>query len=137
MSLAYNKVCSCCLCRFFCELNHLLSIDDLKLYAPLIEEPRDLLKLVKGFSEDVKMELRLLGSGLNSKNTVRVINTFAILVMGYSFDIVGWSKTDADALQRKIRVLMTKYKKHHPKFSADRTMLPRHMGGRGLMDIDN
>ena len=91
-------------------------------------------KLTEEFTRRIR---RVLDSGLNSKNTVRAINTFAIPVLDYSFGIVGWSKTDADALQRKIRVLMTKYRKHHPKSSADRTMLPRHMGGKGLIDIDN
>lgn len=32
---------------------------------------------------------------------------------------------------------MTKYRKHHPHSSVARTMLPRHMGGRGLVDIEN
>ena len=87
--------------------------------------------------EYTKRIRKILASGLNGKNTVKAINTFAVPVLGYSFGIVQWSKTDTEALQRKTRVLMTKYRKHHPQSSVTRTTLPRHMGGRGLVDIEN
>ena len=42
-------------------------MDDLKLYAALMEELRELQKLVEGFSEDTKMEL-----GLDKCETVSI-----------------------------------------------------------------
>ena len=42
--------------------------------------------------EYTKRILQILVSGLNGKNTVKAINTFAVPVLGYSFGIVQWSK---------------------------------------------
>lgn len=79
----------------------------------------------------------LLKSGLNSVNTFKAINTYAIPVLTYSFGIINWTKTDVEAFERKVRVLMTKARKHHPKSSIERMSLPRRMGGRGLINIPN
>lgn len=56
-------------------------------------------------------------------------------MLGYSFGIVKWSKTDLVNLERKIRTTLTKAQKHHPKSAVERVTLLRSQGGRGLVDI--
>lgn len=68
---------------------------------------------------------------------VRAINTFAIPVLSYSFGIVTWSRTDLEALQRKVRTELTSHRKHHSGANAERITLPRDEGGRGVTDIKN
>lgn len=80
---------------------------------------------------------KILKTGLNAKNYIKAINTYAVPVLSYSFGILSWSNTNAEGLQRKVRVLMTKARKHHPKSAIERVTLPREMGGRGLIDINN
>ena len=80
---------------------------------------------------------KILNSHLNAKNTIKAINTFAIPVLTYSFGIVHWSQTDLKKHQRLINTHMTKYRKHHPRSCIQRLTLPRHEGGRGLIDIQN
>ncbi|CAG4997932.1 unnamed protein product [Parnassius apollo] len=77
----------------------------------------------------------ILKSGLNGKNTFKAINTFAIPVLMYTFGIVKWSNAELESVERSTRVLLTKYRIHHPKSAVERITLPRTEGGRGLIDI--
>lgn len=74
---------------------------------------------------------------LNSHNLTKAISTFAIPVLTYSFGIIHWSQTDLENLQRLVRTTLTKHRKHHPKSCTERTILPRALGGKGLIDIKN
>ena len=42
--------------------------------------------------EYTKRTRKILASGLNGKNTVKAINTFAVPILGYSFGIVQWRR---------------------------------------------
>ncbi|KAJ0176683.1 hypothetical protein K1T71_007862 [Dendrolimus kikuchii] len=90
--------------------------------------------LIKKFNHRLNL---LLKSELNSKNTIKAVNTFAIPILTYSFGIINWSKTDLNKLQRMINTTMTKHRKHHPKSAIERLVLPRQEGGRGIIDINN
>src|SRR5688572_24846452 len=46
-----------------------------------------------------------------------------------------WNKTDIQILQRKMRTLLTKRHMHNPRSTTERTILPRYIGGRGIIDI--
>ncbi|KAL1448377.1 hypothetical protein WDU94_008928 [Cyamophila willieti] len=74
---------------------------------------------------------------LQSKNLTKSLNTLAIPVLTYSFGIIKWSDTDLESLMRKMRVELTRHRKHHPKASTLRLTLPRREGGRGVIDIKN
>ncbi|KAI5720807.1 hypothetical protein M8J77_011910 [Diaphorina citri] len=74
---------------------------------------------------------------LNSKHLYKTLNTLAIPILTYSFGIIKWTDTDLANLMRKVRVELTKQRKHHPKASTIRLTLPRREGGRGLIDINN
>lgn len=90
----------------------------------------------KEFTQEFVSRLRkILKTKLNSKNLTKAINTYACTALTYSFGVVKWTKTDIENLQRKMRTLLTKAQKHHPKSAVERTTLPRSLGGRGLIDI--
>ncbi|XP_039276282.1 uncharacterized protein LOC111058333 [Nilaparvata lugens] len=78
---------------------------------------------------------RLLKTQLNGNNMFKAINTYAIPVLTYSFGVVCWTATDLEDLMRSTRVLLTKFRAHHPKACMERLILPRKKGGRGLIDI--
>ena len=72
---------------------------------------------------------------MNVKNTIKAINTYATAVLTYSFGIAKWTPTDLENLQTKMRMLLTRYRFHHPRAAKEIHTLPRQMGGRGLSDI--
>ncbi|CAG4934599.1 unnamed protein product [Colias eurytheme] len=99
-----------------------------------IAHKETILDLKKRFTHRLRL---ILKTHLNSKNTIKAINTFAIPILTYSFGIINWSKTDLQSLQRTVNTNLTKYRKHHPKSCVQRLTLPRSEGGRGLIDIQN
>ena len=74
---------------------------------------------------------------MNGAATIKAVNTYAVPVLTYSFGVVKWCYTDLEALQRKMRTILTKYRYHHPKAAIERTVMPRREGGRGMTDIIN
>ncbi|XP_041973432.1 uncharacterized protein LOC121729112 [Aricia agestis] len=112
-------------------INHLLYMDDIKLYAATESELYKLTELTEQFTIDIKMnfgsqqinykytkyKLRqtfqhrlnaIMKSKLYSRNTVKAINTFAIPILTYSFGVINWNKTDLINIQRNINTTMTK-----------------------------
>ncbi|CAK1595089.1 unnamed protein product [Parnassius mnemosyne] len=71
---------------------------------------------------------------LNSRNLFKAINTFAIPILTYSFGVIKWwTQTELNALDRKVRTIMTSHRVHHPRSSVMRLYLPRKHGGRGFL----
>ncbi|KAJ8947772.1 hypothetical protein NQ318_017044 [Aromia moschata] len=56
---------------------------------------------------------------------------------GFSEEVVKWSVTDLDELDRLTRRLLTKFRHLHTNSSVIRLYLPRRRGGRGLVNIKN
>ena len=188
---------------FHKELNHLIYMDDLKLFAKNDKDLEGLLTTVKQFSNDIGMEFGLdkcakatfvkgklikssciildietiikeldpeecykylgvnegdginhtkmkekirkeyyrrvrlvLKTELNSKNRIEAINSLAIPVVQYSFNIINWTITDLQRLDRKTRKLLTANRMLHPKADVDRLYLPRRDGGRGMIQLE-
>ena len=185
------------------KINHLIYMDDLKLFARDDRELEGLLRTVKNFSDDIGMEFGLdkcakatfkrgklahttnidldggttirdlhpgeiykylginEGQGiqhakmkesirkecirrvrainnteLNARNKIEAINTLALPIVTYSFNIINWNLEDIRRIDRKIRKLMTLTRMHHPKADVDRIYLPRREGGRGLIQLE-
>ena len=78
----------------------------------------------------------VLTSELNAVNRIRTINTLAVPVVTYSFNIINWTTEDLKKSDRKTRKLLTMEKMHHPKEDIDRLYLPRVSDGRGLIQIE-
>ncbi|KAI5707600.1 hypothetical protein M8J77_005689 [Diaphorina citri] len=85
------------------------------------------------FIERVKI---IMNTELYSKNKILAINAWAVPVIAYTFGVINWSRTDLQALNRKVRTIMTQYRSHHPQSAVERLYLPRHLGGRGLLDLE-
>ena len=79
---------------------------------------------------------KILKTELNSKNRITAINTLALPVVTYSFNIINWNLSEIKKLDVKIRKLMTTYNMHHPKADVDRLYLPRSSGGRGMIQLE-
>ena len=77
-----------------------------------------------------------LKSELKSANKLEAINTLAVPVVTYSFDIINWTLQELAKLDTKTRRFLTTYKMHHPKSDVDRLYLPITEGGRGLIQLE-
>ena len=80
---------------------------------------------------------KVLQSDLNSKNKMTALNTLAIPVVTYSFNIIDWSMQEMKRMDIKVRKLLTINRMHHPKADVDRIYLPRAEGGRGMIQLEN
>ncbi len=185
-------------------INHLLYMDDLKLYAANDEQLETLLQTVYGFTREIDIKFGLekcakatlkrgklikntntildketeireleqtqtykylgineidrvqhtqmkekvrkeyyrrirliLKTELNAKNKIIGINTLAVPVISYSYNILNWTLSELAKLDRKTRKIMTAFRTHHPKSDVERLYLPRIQGGRGLMQLEN
>lgn len=87
----------------------------------------------KKFFDRVKKVLR---SKLNAKALFTAINTWAVPSIAYSFGVIRWSNTDLKAIDKQVRVLLSKHGMHHPHASVIRLYMSRHRGGRGLQNIE-
>ena len=90
-------------------------------------------KIRKEFYRRIRMVLK---SELNSANKLEAINTLAVPVVTYSFNIINWTLQELAKLDTKTRKFLTMYKMHHPKSDVDRLYLPRIEGGRGLIKLE-
>jgi hypothetical protein len=57
-------------------------------------------------------------------------------LLTYSFGVIKWSKTNLQHISIKIRVLFTKFSKHHPKSAIETFNLPRENGGRSFSNLE-
>ena len=77
----------------------------------------------------------VLNTELNSANKIKAINTLAVPVVLYSFNIIKWKLSDILRLDTKTRKLLTMFRMHHPRADVDRLYVPRTSGGRGLVQL--
>ena len=78
----------------------------------------------------------VLQSELNAKSKSEAINTLAIPVVSYSFNVVNWNLEEIKRIDRKIRKLMTLSRIHQPKADVNRMYIPRKEGGRGMINLE-
>jgi hypothetical protein len=184
------------------KLNHLLYMDDLKLYANSKKNSDNLLAITFNFSKSIAMELgrekckvinldkgclvqsegvyiddneaiqdltenenykylgylqlkglkhdiikdklrsqfknridQILTTKLISINIIRAINTFAILLLTYSFGIVKWNEMELEELATVIRTSLTMHRMHHLKLAPERIETEPEKGGLGIVNI--
>ena len=72
----------------------------------------------------------------NSANPMQTINTLAIPVVTYSFNIINWILSHITKMDKKIRELETCNRMHHPKADVERLYVPRREGASGLMQLE-
>ena len=78
----------------------------------------------------------ILKTELNSKNKITAINSLAVPVVIYSFNIVNWNPSELRKLDTKIRKRFTCHRMIHPKSDVDRIYVPRNQGGRGMIQFE-
>ena len=82
--------------------------------------------------ELVRRTRLILKTKLNFENRITVINTLAILVITYSFNITDWNFSEVKRLDVR---MMTTHSMHHPKTDIYRLYLSRSSGGKGLTQL--
>ena len=78
----------------------------------------------------------ILKTEFNSANRIEAINTLAMPVVQYSFNVINWIIQDLRRIDTNIRKLLTCCKMHHPKADKDRLYLPRSEGRKSLIQIE-
>jgi len=79
----------------------------------------------------------VLQSELNGANKIQAINTLAVPVVTYSFNVINWKLSELRRLDSKTRKYLTMNRMHHPRADVDRLYVKRKEGGRGLIQIEN
>ena len=78
----------------------------------------------------------ILKSELNSASKITAINTLAVPVVAYSFNIVNWNASELKKLDTKTRKFLNMHKMHHPKSDVDKLYVARKNGGKGLTQLE-
>ena len=86
--------------------------------------------------ELVRRTQLILKTELNSKNRITAINTLAIPVITYSFNIIDWNLSEVKKIDVKVRKMMTTHSMHHPKADIHRLYLQRSNRGRSLTQLE-
>jgi hypothetical protein len=96
-------------------------------------------------SQDVKDQVKkeyfrrtrlVLKSQLNSGNTIRAINSWAIPVIRYTAGVVDWTIAELQETDRKTRKMMAIYRAFNMNGDTDRLYVKREHGGKGLLQVE-
>ena len=74
---------------------------------------------------------KTLSSKSNAGNVIKVINSWAVSLLRYSWGIVNWTKSELACGK-----ILTIHGAHHPRSNVSRQYLPRG-GGRGLITVED
>ena len=96
----------------------------------------DTIKQVK-MKEKIKKEYfrrnrKLLETKLCSRNLIKGINTWAVLLVRYSGPFLKWTREELKQMNQRTRKLITMQKALHPRDDVDGLYVSRKEGGRGL-----
>ena len=64
------------------------------------------------------------------------MNTIAVPIISYSFNIINWNLSKIKRLDTKIKRQLTCHRMHHPKSNIHRLYLQRNDGRRGLIQLE-
>ena len=93
-------------------------------------------KMKEKIRKECYREVRaILHTESNAKNKLEAINTLAIPVVTYSFNVINWN-VEIRRMDRKIRKLLALNRMHHPKADVNRMYVSRKEGGRGLINLE-
>ena len=91
-------------------------------------------KIQKGY---LRRTRKLLETKPSSRNLIKGINTWAVLLVRYCGPFLKWSKDEFKQMDQKTRKLMTMHKALHPRGDVDRLYVSRKEGGRWLASIED
>ena len=84
----------------------------------------------------LKRTRKLLRTKLSSRNLIKGINTWAVLLVRYSGSFLKWTREELKQMDQRTRKLMTLHKVLHPRDHADRLYVWKKGKGRGLASVD-
>ena len=87
--------------------------------------------------EYLRRTRKLLETKLSSRNLIKGINTWAVLLVRYSGPFLKWTREELRQMDQRTRKLMTMHKELHPRDDVDILYVPRKVGGRGLASIED
>ena len=73
---------------------------------------------------------KLLETKLSSRNLIKGINTWAVLLVRYSGPFLEWTRDELKQMDQRTRKLMTMHNPLHPRDNVDRQYISRKEGGR-------
>ena len=78
-----------------------------------------------------------LQTGLNVESKLEIINTLAVEVVTYSFNIINWNFEGIIRMDRKIRMLLASNRMHPPpKADVNRIYAPKRERRRGIINLE-
>ena len=87
--------------------------------------------------EYLRRTRKLLVTKLSSRNIIKGITTWAVLLVRYSGPFLKWTREKLRQMDQRTRKLMTMHKGLHLKDDVHRLYVPRKEGRRGLTNIEN
>ena len=86
--------------------------------------------------EYIKRLKAILKSKLNSGNTVKAINSWAVPVIRYSAGIVDWKNPELRNMSGKTRKVLNMYQALHTRSNVGRPYMPHSEGRKGLLRLE-
>ena len=86
--------------------------------------------------EYLRRTRKLLETKLSSRNLIKGINSWAVLLVRYSGTFLKCTREELKQIDQRTRKLMTMHKALHPKDEIHRLYVSRKKGGRGLANIE-
>ena len=83
----------------------------------------------------IRRTRKLPETKLCSRNLIKGINTWAVLLVRYSVPFLKWTREELEQTDQRTRKLMTMYQALHPRDDGDRLYVSRKEGGRGFTSI--
>ena len=78
---------------------------------------------------------QVLKSLLNGKNKIQAINTYPLPVIRYPTGVISWPLEEMNAIDVKLRKLLTIHEGFHPNSSILRMFIKRSEEGRGQVSV--
>ena len=87
--------------------------------------------------EYLRRTRKLLETKISSRNLIKGINTWAVILVRYSGPFLKWTREELKQIDQRTRKLMTMHKALHPRDDVDRLHVLRKEEGRGLASIED
>ena len=104
------------------------------LAADIIKQVEMKEKIQKGY---LRRTRTLLETKLCSRNLIKGINTWAVLLVRYSGPFLKRTREELKQMDQRTRKLMTMHKALHPRDNVDRLYVSRKEEGKGLASIED
>ena len=87
--------------------------------------------------EYLRRTRKLLETKLSSRNLIKGINTWAVLLVRYSGPFLKGTREELKQMDQRTRKLMIMHKTLHPRDDVDRLYVSKKEGGSGLASIED